>query len=212
MRLTKEGEYPLPPSSAYSTFERSQAFSQLRVDRATGAVAEGKIGKFTYQAGIYSNIDLEFGQFNAGVAYGAGIGYDLKHALDLQKADWRFDYLHNDIEPTSTVLNRYEHVFSSTLWLKDGRWSLAAEAFAGTGGQGKNGDVVGSIIQPTYDVILKKLQLVGLYTFSTGDGPDSVVARSRHEREASCCRVAGASRVCWSASGRAGGCAAHFFV
>ncbi len=175
----------LQPSTLYLTFERSQIFNQLRVDRATGAVAEGKIGKFTYQAGIYSNdIDLEFGQFDAGIAYGAGIGYDLKHALDLEKADWRFDYLHSDIESTSTVLNRYEHLFSTTLWLKDGRWSLATEASAGTGGSARDGDVIGFIIQPTFDLVPNKLQLVGRYTYSTGGGPDSVIAQSRYEREA----------------------------
>ena len=175
----------LQPSTDYATFERSQIFNQLRVDRATGAVAEGKIGKFTYQAGIYSNdIDLEFGQFDAGLAYGAGVGYDLKHPLDLEKADWRLDYMHSDIETASTVLNRYEHVFSSTLWLKEGRWSFATEAFAGTGGIDKDADVIGFLIQPTYDLLLKKLQLVGRYTFSTGDGPDSVIAQSRYERAA----------------------------
>jgi phosphate-selective porin OprO and OprP len=170
----------LQPSTHYGTFERSQIFNQLRVDRATGAVAEGKIGSFTYQAGLYSNdIDFEFGQFNGGVAYGAGIGYDLKQALDLEKADLRFDYLHSEIETGSSTLNRYEHVFSGTLWLKDGRWSLATEAFAGTG---NTADVFGFIVQPTYDIILKKLQLVGRYTYSTGDGADSVIAQPRYER------------------------------
>lgn len=172
----------LQPSTHYSTFERSQIFNQLKVDRASGAVAEGKLGKFTYQAGIYSNhIDLEFGQFDAGIAYGAGIGYDLKHALHLEKADLRFDYLHSDIQAQSTVLNRYEHVFSSTLWLKEGRWSLATEAYAGSG---HSPDVLGFIVQPTYDLVLKKLQLVARYTFSTGDGADSLTAQSRYEREA----------------------------
>jgi len=175
----------LQPSTHYATFERSQIFNQLRVDRATGAVAEGNAGKFTYQAGIYSNdIDLEFGQFDAGLAYGAGVGYDLKHALDLEKADWRLDYLRSEIESASTVLNRYEQVLSSTLWLKEGRWSFATEAFAGTGGSGKDADVIGFLIQPTYDLLLRKLQLVGRYTFSIGDGPDSVIAQSRYEREA----------------------------
>ncbi len=173
----------IQPSTHYSTFERSQIFNQLRVERATGAVAEGKIGEVTYQGGIYSNdVDREFGQFDAGIVYGAGIGYDLKHALDLEKADLRLDYLHSDIQPQSTLFNRYEHVFSTTLWLKDGRWSLATEAFAGTGGSGRDGDVIGFFIQPTFDLIRKRLQLVGRYTFSTGDGPDSVIAQARYER------------------------------
>jgi hypothetical protein len=172
----------LPSSNNYATFERSQIFNQLRVDRTIGAVAEVKRGNFTYQAGIYSNdIDLEFGQFDAGIAYGAGIGYDLRRAFHTEKADLRFDWLHSDIEPNSTILNRYTDLFSATLWLKEGRWSLATEAFAGSG---YTPDVFGFLIQPTYDIIPKKLQLVGRYTFSTGDGPGSVIAQSRYEREA----------------------------
>jgi len=44
--------------------------------------------------------------------------------------------------------------------------------------------VLGFIVQPTYDLVLKKLQLVARYAFSTGDGPDSLTAQSRYEREA----------------------------
>src|SRR5690606_37393045 len=52
----------LQSTNAQPTFERSQIFNQLRVDRATGLVVEGKSGAFTWQTGIYSNdTDLEFG-------------------------------------------------------------------------------------------------------------------------------------------------------
>lgn len=172
----------LQSSNYYPTFERSQIFNQLRVDRAVGAVAEGKAGDFTYQAGIYSNdIDDEFGQFDGGIAFGAGIGYDLKKTFGTEKADLRFDWLHSEIEEGTTILDRYSDVFSATLWLKDGRWSLVTEAFAGTG---HTADVFGFFIEPTFDIIAKKLQLVGRYTFSTGDGADSVIAQSRYERDA----------------------------
>ena len=169
-------------SNYYPTFERSQIFNQLRVDRAVGAVAEGRAGNFTYQAGIYSNdIDLEFGQFDAGIAYGAGIGYDLKDAFHTERADLRFDWLHTEIEEESTILDRYEDVFSTTLWVSQGRWTFVTEAFAGVG---NTADVFGFYILPTYDIIPKKLQAVARYTFSTGDGPDSVIAQSRYERAA----------------------------
>lgn len=172
----------LQSTNTQPTFERSQIFNQLRVDRVTGAVAEGKIGKFTYQAGIYSNdIDLEFGQFNGGIAFGAGIGYDLKHELNTEKADLRFDWLHSEIEAGTNILNRYADLFSGTFWVKEGRYGLVTEAFYGTG---EAPDAFGFFIQPTYDLILKKLQLVGRYSFSTGDGADSVQAQSRYERRA----------------------------
>jgi len=167
------------------TFERSQIFNQLRVDRVTGAVADGKIGNFTYQTGIYSNdIDLEFGQFNAGIAYGAGIGYDLKEVTGTDKADLRVDWLHSDTDENATILDRYENLFTGTFWLKDGRASLVTEVFYATGGDPGFDDAFGFFIQPTYDIIEKKLQLVGRYTFSTGDGSNSIQAQSRYEREA----------------------------
>ena len=131
-------------------FERSQIFGQLRVDRATGAVAEGKVDRFSWQAGVYANdIDREFGSLDGGVSFGAGIGYDFKEPVGLEKADWRFDWLHSDIEAGDTVLNRYENILSSTVWLKDGRWSLVGEAFLGTG---EAPDVLGFFIQPACDL------------------------------------------------------------
>lgn len=172
----------LQSTNSQPTFERSQIFNQLRVDRVTGAVAAGNVQNWTWQAGVYSNdIDREFGGFDGGVSFGAGIGYDFKDATGLKKSEWRFDWLHSDIDATDTILNRYENIFSTTLWLEDGPWSLVTEAFYATG---ESPDVFGFFIQPTYDVIEKRLQLVGRYSFSTGDGADSLTAQSRYERRA----------------------------
>ena len=165
------------------TFERSQIFGQLRVDRATGVVAEGKSGHWTWQAGAYANdTDREFGPLNGGYSYGAGIGYDFKHAWDLEKADWRFDWLHSEHHAFDTILSRYDDILSTTLWVKTGYWNFVTEAFYATGDAAR--DVFGIFFQPTYDLVPRKLQLVGRYTFTTGDGPDSVFAQSRYERSA----------------------------
>lgn len=184
----------LQSTNTQPTFERSQIFNQLRVDRVTGVVVDGKIGNWTYQAGVYSNeIDREFGQFDGGVSFGAGIGYDLKEALGTKRADLRFDWLHSEIEEGTTILDRYEDLFSATFWLQDERWGLVTEVFAGTGSeQAGRGDVIGFYVQPTYDLLPKRLQLVGRYTFSSGDGADSVQAQSRYERNAP--RLTGSGR------------------
>jgi hypothetical protein len=126
-------------------------------------------------------VDREFGRFDGGISYGTGLGYDLKESLGLDKADWRLDWLHSDSEENDTVLNKYEDIISSTLWLKDGRWSFVAEAFLATGGAP---DVFGFYLQPTYDVIPEKLQLVGRYSVSTGDGAESVSLQKRYEAQA----------------------------
>ena len=176
----------LQSTNTQPTFERSQIFNQLRVNRATGAAFEGKIDKFTWQAGVYSNdINEEFGNFEGGISYSFGVGYDFKHLLDTEKADWRLDWLHSEIETGDTVLNRYADILSTTFWVKEGHWSLVTEAFFASGGQGRDADVFGFYIQPTYDIIPKSLQLVGRYTYSSGDGPDAVIAQSRYERLAS---------------------------
>lgn len=173
----------LESTNSQPTFERSQIFNQLRVNRATGAVAEGKAGALTWQTGIYANdVDKEFGQLDGGVSFGAGLGYQFGESLGLKKADFRVDWLHSSHETGDTVLDRYDDLLSATLNLKEGRWSLVTEAFYGSGEEAE--DVFGFFIQPTWDLLPERLQLVGRYTFSTGNGPDSVFAQSRYERTA----------------------------
>ncbi|HWB04269.1 MAG TPA: porin [Verrucomicrobiales bacterium] len=164
------------------TFERSQIFNQLRVDRAPGAVAEYKTGRWTFQAGVYSNdVNREFGNFDGGASFGAGASYDLKDVWHLDKATARVDWLHSESESIDSVLNVYDDIVTATLWIKQGPWNVVGEAFYATGGAP---DVFGLYIQPTYDLVPKRLQAVARCSFSTGDGPDSIVAQSRYERAA----------------------------
>ena len=165
------------------TFERSQIFGQLRVNRVTGAVLEGESGAWSWQAGVYSNdIDKEFGSFDGGVTFGGGLGYDWKEELGVKKALTRVDWLHSESSPADTLFNRYSDLASATFWLEDGRWSLVAEAFGGFGGEGADGDIFGFFIQHSFDLVPDRLQILARYSFATGDGPDSVVAQSRYER------------------------------
>jgi phosphate-selective porin OprO/OprP len=179
----------LQSTNSQPTFERSQIFNQLSIDRATGIGFEGKVDLFTWQAGIYSNaidpdrndFDQAFGEFNGGWSTTFGVGYDFSKAFGVKKADFRLDWLHSDRDPDAGVLNRYEDVISSTLWVQDGLWSAVAEGFYATGGQGNDGDVFGGYLQGTFDLIPKKLQLVGRYSFAYGDGERSVRRQTRYE-------------------------------
>lgn len=185
----------IPSTNDTPTFERSQIFNQLGINRATALTVEGEHAGVLWQAGIYANDtpattggtgawgDGEFGHLNGGISYGLGVGYNFHHELDVEKALLRLDWLHSDREPTDLVLNRYDDVLTLTFQARTGYWNLTAEAFAAFGGDGVNGDVFGFYLQPTYDLIPDKLQLVGRYTFSTGDGPASLQAQSRYERE-----------------------------
>ncbi len=176
-------------TNAQPTFERSQIFNQLSIDRTAGISLEGKVNSFTWQAGVYSNaidadrndFDEAFGEFNGGWSSTLGVGYDFSKTLGVKKADFRIDWLHSERDPEAGVLNRYDDVISSTFWVQDGLWSTVAEGFYATGGQGTDGDVFGGFLQGTYDVIPKKLQLVGRYSFAYGDGDRSVRRQTRYE-------------------------------
>lgn len=185
----------LESTNSQPTFERSQIFNQLRINRATALTAEGTAEEWSWRAGLYSNDtpsstggtgsfgDGEFGDLHGGISYSLGAGYDFKYLLNLEKADFRLDWLHSNRDlADDLVLNRYDDVISSTFWLKEGYADLVIEGYYATGGDGNDSDVFGLFIQPTYDIIPKTLQLVGRYSFATSDGPLGVVAQSRYER------------------------------
>ncbi len=192
------GQYDwLESTNSQPTFERSQIFNQLRVNRATALTVEGTKDEFSWRAGIYSNDtpsatggsgafgDGEFGDLNGSFSFSLGAGYDFKHVLDVEKADFRLDWLHSDhdlADVDDLVLNRYSDIISSTFWVKEGYAAVVLEGYYATGGEGKDTDVFGFFIQPTYDIIPKKLQLVGRYSYANSDGPAGVVGQSRYER------------------------------
>lgn len=183
----------LESTNTQPTFERSQIFNQLSVNRATALTVEGSSGSFIWQSGVYSNDtpsntggsgsfgDGEFGDLNGGVSYSIGVGYDLKEQLGTDKALLRFDWLHSDREAGDTVLGRYDDIISSTFWLKQDRSALVIEAFHATGGTAADTDVYGFFVQPTYDLVTDKIQLVGRYTYSASDGPTGIRPQGRYE-------------------------------
>ena len=126
--------------------------------------------------------DGEFGDFDGGVSYSIGVGYDLKKILCLDKADFHLDWLHSDREPGDLVLGKYDDIFATTFTVKQGPAAATFEAYYATGGDGTNSDVFGFFIEPTYDIVPGKLQLVGRYSHATSTGPLGVVGQARYER------------------------------
>ena len=183
----------LESSNSEPTFERSQVFNQLNVNRATALTVEGSVGSFVWQTGIYSNDtpantggtgsfgDGEFGDLNGGISYSIGVGYDFKEQLGVDKALLRFDWLHSDREAGDLVLGRYDDIVSSTFWVKKDKSAIVFEAYHASGGNGADSDLFGFFIQPTYDIVPKKLQLVGRYTYSTSAGATGVRPQNRYE-------------------------------
>lgn len=185
----------LESTNSQATFERSQIFNQLGVNRATGLTAEGTRDLLSWRAGIYSNDtpsttagtgsfgEGEFGDFNGGVSTSIGAGYDFKHLLNLEKADFRLDWLHSEREPGDSVLGKYDDIASATFSIKEGYAALVIEGFAASGGSLKQSDSVGFYIQPTYDILAKKVQLVGRYSYATSESPQGISGQSRYERK-----------------------------
>ena len=189
------GQYDfLESTNTQPTFERSQIFNQLGVNRATGFTAEGSLDEFSWRAGIYSNDtptntggsgafgDGEFGDLNGGVSTTLGVGYDLKEILHTEKADIHLDWLHSEREAGDFVLARYDDIVSATFAVKQEAAAIVFESFFAAGGDGDDSDVYGFYVQPTYDIIPKKLQLVGRYSYSNSAGPLGVIAQSRYEK------------------------------
>ena len=177
------------------TFERSQIFGQLGINRATGLAVEGKAADLTWRGGVYSNDtpnstggsgsfgDGEFGDFNGGASFTLGAGYDFKEPLGLDKAEVWLDWLHSDRQDDDTVLGKYDDVITSTFWVEEGPATLVIEGFFASGGDGTNSDVFGFYIEPTYDILPKTLQLVGRYSYANSDGPLGVQGQARYERK-----------------------------
>lgn len=185
----------LESTNTQPTFERSQIFNQLGVNRATSLTVEGTTDAWSWRTGIYSNNtpnstggtgsfgDGEFGDFNGGTSYSLGAGYDFKHLLNLEKADFRLDWLHSDRDAGDLVMGKYDDIATATFSAKEGYAGIVLEAFSASGGDGNNSDVFGFYLQPTYDLIPKKLQLVGRYSYANSEGPLGVQGQSRYERK-----------------------------
>jgi len=184
----------LESTNTQPTFERSQIFNQLNIVRATGLTVEGKHEELSWRLGVYSNDtptttngsgslgDGEFGDFNGGISYSLGLGYDFKKKFGFDKADFWLDWIHSDRQAGDLTLGRYDDILTTTLSLKEAEAALVFEAFYASGGDQKNSDIFGFFIQPSYDIIPKKLQLVGRYSYSNSTGPEGVLGQSRYER------------------------------
>ena len=184
----------LESTNTQPTFERSQIFNQLGINRAAALTVEGKLDAFSWRAGVYSNRtpsstggtgdwgDGELGDFSGGASFSLGAGYDFKKQLEVEKADLRLDWLHSNRQAGDLVMNKYDDIVATTFWVKQGATAVVLESYFASGGDGTNSNVLGFFIEPTYDLIPKKLQLVGRYSHANSAGPLGVVGQSRYER------------------------------
>lgn len=184
----------LESTNSQPTFERSQIFNQLGVNRATGLTVEYTTGPWYGQAGLYSNDtpsntggsgafgDGEFGDFNEGVSLSLGGGYDFAKVLGTDKALLRVDWIHSEREDGDLVLGKYDDILSTSFVVRKDAAAVVVEGYYAAGGDGDDSDVFGFFVQPTYDILPGQLQLVGRYSYAHSDGPLGVVGQGRYER------------------------------
>ncbi len=89
--------------------------SQLRPTRAAGAVADGRFGNWIYEMGAWSaDLNAEYGNFDKGMFYTAGIGYDFSKAVSgLDSLEWHFNAIINDADADATAVKPYDQTYSS---------------------------------------------------------------------------------------------------
>ena len=185
----------ITPGNELPIIERSQLFSQLQVNRATGLTVEGAGLGLLWQAGVYSNAtprntggsgrwgDGEWGDLDGGVTFGLGVGYDFHSQVSLDRAEWYLDWLHSERESGDLVLSRYDDIISTTIVLRQGPWHWIAEAYYASGGDGLDEDVFGCYLMPVVDLVPDQWQLLARLSYSVGQGSSSIIARSRYESE-----------------------------
>jgi hypothetical protein len=185
----------LESTNTQPTFERSQIFNQLGINRAAALTVEGTTGAWSWRTGIYSNDtpnsttgtgsfgDGEFGDFNGGASYTFGAGYDFKDLTGLEKTDFKLDWLHSEREPGDLEMGKYDDIVSATFSVKEGPAAVVLEMFSATGGDGNNSDAFGFYIEPTYDILPKTLQLVTRYSYANSQGPLGLSAQTRYEKQ-----------------------------
>jgi phosphate-selective porin OprO/OprP len=139
-----------------------------------GISLSGKIEEWVYNVGFYSGGSLspEFGNFDAGNLGLVSVGYDFAKQLKVKKALLRGDYVYNQRDPESTFTRSLENVGSLVFILDVGRWGLSTDVSRATGYAGQ-GDLFGLNAMPWFN-ITDKLQIVGRYTYMTGDKANSI--------------------------------------
>lgn len=176
-------------SKEITAIERGLLVNQLMPAEVIGAHFEGKDGKLSYHAGVFSaNIEEEFGDMNDGSAAVGGVGYDTNwFGLDgIAQVDYLYNGSYDDED--SNAFRRYRHILS--LWYKTegDRFGLGVD-FTTAKDIDDSGRVWGFTIEPTW-VLLERvfadedpLQVVLRYQYANSNNDNGLQPQRRYEQE-----------------------------
>lgn len=162
------------------TFERSLIVRTLHpVSFATGLMSVYERGPFKWTTSIAAgDHSPEFSRFDEGVMFFSRFAWDAGPAAGLKSWVWQFDHFYNSDAHNSNARG-YEHSFSVSTGLDQGRWGLIAEALHGTG-YGKP-DVWGGLLMPSYFLIPEKLQFVMRWQWADSESATGLQLFPRYE-------------------------------
>jgi phosphate-selective porin OprO and OprP len=169
-------------SNNLQTLERNNLSNNLWFTQKyfSGMSFSGKVNNWLYYLAVASSdVNEEFGDFDASVFGVGSIGYDFSKALGAKKAVLRADYVYHDVVSTAVNTRPFEHIGSINFDYDAGKWGFAVDVSGGLGVNGQ-GDIWGGMIQPWYK-INEQFELVGRYTHIEGEDADSVRLNSRYE-------------------------------
>jgi phosphate-selective porin OprO and OprP len=172
MIFTRDAWYS---SNNLQTLERNNLSNNLWFPQRyfTGVTVSGKIENWLYYAGVVSSdVNEEFGDFDASAFGVASIGYDFTKMSGAKKAVVRLDYMYQDVHPNAVNTRAFEHVASLNFDYERERWGVAGD-FAAGAGHGRQGDVWGLMVMPWYK-INDQFELVARYTHLESDDNDSI--------------------------------------
>lgn len=146
----------------------------------TGLSANGDVGKWFYNVGVFSAGDQnsEFGNFEGDAFMVASGGYDLGEWIGFDKAPIRLDYVYQNPDSDNDVGRSNEHVLSLNFQGEKGPWSLYTDIDY-SNGFGSGPELVGGQITPGFK-FCETWQVVVRYTgISSSD--DNGIRLARYE-------------------------------
>lgn len=162
------------------TFEQSLLVNEVIPQQLTGAWIDGRKGDWIYALAAYAgDYETEFARFNAGAVIQASVGYDFASAFKADKALVKLDYQGSTSTRNSDGPGKFSNAFSLNTTYENGRFYGFTDLIGGLG-QGRQGDVWGLTVTPTYFLIPNKLQAIMRLQYAHGDN-DGLQLQKRYE-------------------------------
>jgi len=173
-------------SKRINVIERGLLVNQVMPAEVVGAHLEGKSGRFSYHAGVFSgSIDEEFGDFDSGAATVVGAALELPLVYETGKL--HLDFLHNGAEPDGTAFKPYRNVVS--LWHRgaSGRLDVGVDLTLAQP-EATGGNLLSLTLEPTWMLARgligrnDALQFVLRYQYARSSRDNGLLLQKRYEQ------------------------------